>query len=651
MRISGFLTAIIFFMFWSPVLAQVNPVPVERSDEKVIIEGRVYYIHIVKPGQTLYSISKAYHVSEKTISEENPVLVTGLKAGQVLKIPFVRSEEQPPVLKDTEHYYYHTVAAGETLYSLSKKYNVTVDEILESNPGLHVDDVPVGAEIKIPKHKVAPSRMTFESEQPKVRYHRVKPGETLYSIARLYDLSVRDIRKINKGIRNQIKPGEFIRIPVSSRAKEEPPVQPQGYIAGHRETNIPCDSVDIKNYRYSGGRIVMMLPLYLDENKERFYIDSSEVNPETGKKIRKVIYRDPNWIYPRSRTFLEFYEGAILAVDDLNRSGISLELDVVDTRQDPAHLDSLIQAGILQDADLIIGPVYPTNLSLVADYARKNRIPVVSPLSRNDDFLRFNPWAIQIRPSKSLEHKVMAGFLGQNYQDNIVLVHSLDSAQRSEISRIKAYLNESLSEYTWPEDVSVKEVYLPEVISPRDTVNTLQLALKKDQKNTVWIVSDKESFVSEIVSRLNTMANDYDIRLYGNSSWLYFMNIQPDYFFNLKLKLFTPRMIDYTDSLEIRFVKNFRQKYATDPDIYSLAWDGYDVTKYFLTAWSLFGSQLPECIPAWHPPLTTASYFFQRTGWFSGLINTRFYLVNYDEGFVIHAEPWEEVTTTTEPNP
>ena len=68
-------------------LVAQEQVPVTRSNNKVVIEGNVYYVHVVKPGQTLYSISKAYNVTEKEITIENPGITSNLSIGQVLKIP------------------------------------------------------------------------------------------------------------------------------------------------------------------------------------------------------------------------------------------------------------------------------------------------------------------------------------------------------------------------------------------------------------------------------------------------------------------------------------------------------------------------------------------------------------------------------------
>ncbi len=110
------LAFVIFFVFMalSPVLNAQEPVTVKKSDSKVIIEGKVYYIHVVKPGQTLFSISKAYNVTEKDIALENPGVYSGLQVGQMLKIP-----EQVPSRPftqaqnvDTTKFIYHTLKSG-----------------------------------------------------------------------------------------------------------------------------------------------------------------------------------------------------------------------------------------------------------------------------------------------------------------------------------------------------------------------------------------------------------------------------------------------------------------------------------------------------------------------------------------------------------
>ena len=92
-----------FFLLHTVVLAQ-EPVTVERSNNKVILEGTVYYIHVIKPGQTLYSIAKVYNISQKEIAIENPGVISGLQLGQALKIPVEPAMEEEVDTSDIEQF-------------------------------------------------------------------------------------------------------------------------------------------------------------------------------------------------------------------------------------------------------------------------------------------------------------------------------------------------------------------------------------------------------------------------------------------------------------------------------------------------------------------------------------------------------------------
>ncbi len=611
---------------------------IQRSSEKVIIGGKIYYIHVVEKGQTLYSISKAYNVPEKEISSENPVLVTGLQAGMVLKIPFVPASvtNTEQEARDTQHYIYYRLAVGETLFSVSRKYGVTVDEILHENPDLSPDNIPADAEIRIPRKKIVPEHIGFAVQEEPSRMHHVLPGETLFSIARKYGITVRDIRKLNKGLKNDIVPGQEIRIPskeenVQSFPSANDTVHIQAVSA--YPGNMPCDTTG-----YLGAdrvwKVALMLPFYLKEN-ERSYIDSSTTDPSTGKKIRKIITRDPDWIYPPTINFLSFYEGVMLALDTLGKTGIHAQVSVFDTERDISVVDSLVKTGALDSMDLIIGPVYPVTLSVIAQFGRMRHIPVVSPLSRRDDFLHFNPFAFQFRPSKKLEQRRMANYLARNFDNNIVVIHTDDSVAQKEYNRIKDDLVEAFSQYVHPEDASIKEVVVPQLLSPADTMNNIEISLDKYRQNIVWVLSDQEGFVSEIVSRLSTLMKNYPIQLAGSSDWRYFENVQLEYFYQMNLHLFTPQFINPNGKKEKLFFQRFRKKYYTDPAILSIAWDGYDIAAYFLSILNKYGTAFADCTGSFYSPICIGNYQFKRTGWFSGFMNQIFYMLQYNKNFSV----------------
>ncbi|MCK7496006.1 MAG: LysM peptidoglycan-binding domain-containing protein [Comamonadaceae bacterium] len=81
------LIIVLSFFSGNILFAQSDTLKIEKSTDKVMIGGQVYYVHIVKAGETLYSLSNAYGVSQKEIAKENPEIFLGLIVGQALKIP------------------------------------------------------------------------------------------------------------------------------------------------------------------------------------------------------------------------------------------------------------------------------------------------------------------------------------------------------------------------------------------------------------------------------------------------------------------------------------------------------------------------------------------------------------------------------------
>ena len=169
-----------------------EPVTVERSIHKVILEGKVYYIHVVEPGHTLYAISRAYHISQKEISIENPGVVSGIQIGQALKIPVeptlegkidTTEEEVAPDDRNT-----HKVKPGETFYGIARLYGITEESLQEANPFVKPENLRPGQRMLIPEQVQRSEGLEQEPafNEEGVAYHKVKKRETLYSIARYF---------------------------------------------------------------------------------------------------------------------------------------------------------------------------------------------------------------------------------------------------------------------------------------------------------------------------------------------------------------------------------------------------------------------------------------------------------------------------------
>ncbi len=161
-------------MVWSQV-------PVERSKDKIVISGVTYYLHIVKKGETIYSISKAYGITSEELTRENPPALNGLKEGQSLRIPEKIGDRNPfttnsfcsQAARDESRFIYHRLQPGETIYFLSKKYSVSENEIIQSNPGIDINKLPLGYEIAIPRKEFMNKKENFANQQTKPYYHKV----------------------------------------------------------------------------------------------------------------------------------------------------------------------------------------------------------------------------------------------------------------------------------------------------------------------------------------------------------------------------------------------------------------------------------------------------------------------------------------------
>ena len=120
-----------------------------KSATIVYINGAKYYVHTVQPGETLYSLSREYGVGEQVIVEHNPEVAAGLKADARLKIPFQaevpRSKSSERKLKKT--FETHRVSKGETLYAIARRYEISIQTILEDNPNLDPTHLRLGEQI------------------------------------------------------------------------------------------------------------------------------------------------------------------------------------------------------------------------------------------------------------------------------------------------------------------------------------------------------------------------------------------------------------------------------------------------------------------------------------------------------------------------
>ena len=168
------------------------------------------FMYTVKKGDTLYKIALKYNTTVNRIMDLNNLKTTNLSIGQVLRIPEMYTKEEDMNLPSFISY---TIKKGDTLYSISKKYNVPVDTIIKDN-SLTSSTLTIGKSLKIR----VPSTDSLEcfgedynKNDTSITY-TVKKGDNLYSIAKKYNTSVESIKKKNNLTSNLLSIGQILKI-------------------------------------------------------------------------------------------------------------------------------------------------------------------------------------------------------------------------------------------------------------------------------------------------------------------------------------------------------------------------------------------------------------------------------------------------------
>ncbi|MBU8891902.1 MAG: LysM peptidoglycan-binding domain-containing protein [Bacteroidales bacterium] len=641
------LILILLSLILNHSFAQSDTVIVVKSKDKVIIGGQVYYVHIVKKGETLFSLSNAYDVTQKEIAKENPEIFLGFQIGQALKIPFTEKDNESNDRDSKKDFIYHRVKKGQTLYSLSKKYNVSQEDIIACNPTVRYG-VNENQIVKIPKSKDVVEAIQFpvsETFNDTIRvasqfiYYTVKTKDTVYSLTRFYNITEDILIEHNPFVSGGLKVGQILKIPAvidieSATVLIKPDEESGDTILYEKRASVAySDSMYIpdcekitweQNEPY---QVALLLPFYLDKNDEEFYVDSSEVN-DSGEKIYEKVFYNPFHIYPRSLNFVEFYEGFLMAVDSLKQNGLSINLHVYDTEKDTARIREILSFPEFGSTDLIIGPIYSNEIKLVSGFSKENHIKMISPLSDNLSLVNENPYLFQVYPSHNSQIDEFAKFISGFGHKNIVLVHNGDSLGYSNIQMVKDKIFNNLSIDTLVNNIQFKEVVFV------DSINVLEHALNEEIENVFIIPSNEEAFVTDVVTNLNTLkAFGHQVSVVGLSRWQRFRNIDPEYYFNLELCIASPFFIDYHERDVKNFILKYRDIYRTEPN--QMAIHAYDVGLYFLTAMMYYGKNFEQCIYNHSMDLLQADYRFVKWYKTSGYENVDVDIIKYFDGYNI----------------
>jgi LysM repeat protein len=626
------------------------PVPLTNKSQKPT--GKDEFInHVVKKGETLYSISKLYNIPDETITQFNPEAKNGVKEKQIIRIPKLsdkaKVEEPSPVKKEQVekvNFTLHEVEQGETFYSFQRRYGVTKEQLIEINPSLK-DGLQVGETIKLPTDK------TTELKEAKNVYieHLVEPGETVYSISTKYDVKDEDLKELNPELKERsLISGETIFIPkISNQNSEESKSEkPRPNEVQEKETTKPDKSnlkKDLPNLSRDTFRITMFLPLFLNKNESNnsssVNSDESEVSDSTQNTNTENNQETNNssgrTLYSHSRNFISFYEGFLIALDTMKKTGINIRLDLYDNRFEQKVVDSVMRHTDLVNSDLIIGPVDVKLQKNISAFSYKNQIPLVSPFSSSDEYTLSNPFYFQINPTKDYILRKTADFIGKEYYDKNVIILSPGSYEQIKGADLVETVRDKISYYASKKKVSSGKFT---IINVNEGYWEVKNNLKPDVENIVFIPpstnkTEREAILSKAINSLYVLSEEFKITLVGMSDYTTFRSINMEYFHKLNLHFITPNFIDYQEPEVNSFIKNYRDKFLTEPNQFS--YRGYDIAKFYIDAYRQNGRNFTNKITSVRTNTLQSNFKPKRIKDLSGYMNNSLFVVNYTPEFEV----------------
>ena len=543
--------------------------PVEISKERVKINGKVCYSHIVLEKQTLYSISKAYGVSIDDIYSFNPsVKESGLKKNSIIIIP-----SQDALKADVQ-----VQKAEPKPAKASKEDNVKENQKPATADKTH--------------------NTTSNAKEKSTRIHIAKWYEDLDVIAEQYNVTVDDIIKANNLKGRKLAKRQKLVIPypgeeIAATADNTEDQLTTGIVETAAETpEVPDSSYAVKPKTEVNATI--LLPL-------------TNADGETN------------------RNNMDFYCGALLAVYDMAENGIDCKLNVYDIMNGSTQFGPENLTG----SDVIIGPVSSADLTRLFNVTG-NRCYVVSPLDpRAERLIPDNTTMIQIPTPQAVQCQDLVNWMEEDFKegDRAVMITEKGARQTAITTAVKEALDSSSFAYN---------TFSYSILEGRDVTEALTELMTAEGSNRIVIASESEAFVNDVIRNLNLLIyNNIDIVLYAPSKTRSFETIEVENLHKTAMHVSLAYYIDYEDPMVKNFLLKYRALFNTEPN--QFAFHGYDVVRYFVDLCSKYGDSWTENMENADSQMLQSTFNIRKQP-AGGFINNGVRRIIYENGYSVRKE-------------
>ena len=546
--------------------------------------------HEIKAGETLYSISHQYGVTIQAIQAANPGLGETIMAGRVINIPAkgaqapaqqnVIIQTTPTTKRETPPQEHIIIRSTDLNPNKPEKQEPTVAQPVVAPVTQTVVTPVVTPVVQEPTPVPVEQAVQASADIPPCKQtYEVKKKETLYSIAKQFDITVDELIAANPSIqpdkKDKIKKGQILCIPFTQA--ELAAMQP----VEEEEEIIIKEPVPVN--------FAVIMPFGLNQKK----------------KTREAI------------TMIDFYEGIMLAVAEMKKDGVSGKVYAYDEEQ----IDSVLALPQMKKVNLIIGAKDANNINKLKNFTEKNNISLVVPLSSSTTLVNntHNVYQVNQKMDNDTYDRAFASFSAMHPNANYIFVNIEDQTDKADyMVRLKNYLNS--------EDISYFNCDFS------DMSNLVEM-LTKNKENFIIPSSSTKTAFDRLVKKIGDLELDaFKINLFGYADWQAFADKSIEAFRKYNCTFFTSFYNNPNDTESHAFNQRFRNTFGRDQfntyPRYGML--GYDIANFFVRNMYVEGEDFAANIEN----LTSESiqnpmHFTHKNTW-SGFINNAMMFVKYN---------------------
>lgn len=532
--------------------------------------------HLVKKGETVYSISLMYKIPIERLYAMNPGARTGIKAGELLKV-----KDTSVASSGNENPEFYEIKRGDTLYQLARTFNTTVAAILKNNPGISEDNFRAGETLKVPRYGEGLKIETSVVEEPTVvgfTSYKVEKKDTWDSISEKTGVSVEDLKMANGG-KNNLKSNQIIGVPELA-------------LDSVTKTVITEDPRELT--------ITGVSEIYDDVHK----IVSSK---DSMMEMRVgIVMFDPS-----SKKDLDFTRGFLTGVNKVKSAGYKLNVKVFDGRK--SH-DALIDSLGSYNPSIIFTTYEKNTPAFFADYALVSRVPVINTFDLKDETFMTNPYYVNILTPSNYFNDEVVNHLYNRYNGSKLIVVGGESDSNDMLL--------STLENKWGDSRILRFT----------TVDALEEFPFSSGSYLVFGNLSKKDDITRLVESVGKLKEDkldVTLNIVGRPSWIVYDEMLKDTFHKADLYVPARFYYDKSSSEAQQFISEYQGLFNMTPaksfPMYSTM--GYDEALYFIPSWVSTGGDINGFKQS--KSSVQSDFDLVRLENWSGMMNPMVYLVRF----------------------